>query len=309
MNKGKKPQDKKEEPQEIESTGTFEFSNNSYYIGGYKILVSGEKIRHGKGKLVTRGINGTNIGEESYEGNWANDKFNGYGEYHYSNGDIYKGEFVDGLFKGNGVYYCADGTKYEGQFSNHKFHGSGIYYDADGILWKGEFREGFFSSKDQARLKEERRITNKISEYEKIPITNFFNLWEETLSKVDKKNAKEQLSPFFADKETLSEYIKDPYPKFEEKPYDKWNEVFKFAFNPSNYKAFVGGTLGEKTFKFVDTNRVLCHQFSEDLQPGQVIEIHSNLGERNVYLGLAFNKLLDRWQLIHFKDEVVKIKK
>jgi hypothetical protein len=32
-----------------------------------------------------------------------------------------------------------------------------------------------------------------------IKITNFFNLWEETLSKVDKKNAKEQLSPFFAD--------------------------------------------------------------------------------------------------------------
>lgn len=309
--KNKKQQEKKEEPTEIESTGYFEFSNNTYYEGGYKTLLpQGHKIRHGHGKLVSRGINNSSIGEEYYIGNWLNDKFNGYGEYKYSNGDEYKGDFKDGLFNGNGVYICCDGTKYEGQFLNHKFHGSGTYYDFDNIAWKGEYRDGYFSSKDQAILKEERRITNKVNHLANCPITEFYKSWEEIITKVDKKTAKDHLLVFFGDKETLGNAIKEPYPKFEDKTYDKWNEVLKFAFtNTQNYQAFVGGTLENNTFKFIEGTRILSPQFTEELSHGQVVETLTALGDRNVYLAFAYNKTLDKWQMIYFKDETVKHKK
>jgi hypothetical protein len=35
------------------------------------------------------------------------------------------------------------------------------------------------------------------------------------------------LTPFFANAENTSEFVSDPYPKYEEKQPDKWNEWFK----------------------------------------------------------------------------------
>ena len=299
-------QEKKEEVQEIESTGKFSFENNTFYEGGYKILVSGEKVRHGKGRLFSPGFFGQ-LGEEFYDGDWVNDKFEGFGIYQYSNGDYYKGEFKNGSFNGNGEYVCTEGTKYIGEFVNNKFHGRGKYFDSDGLEWKGEFREGFYSSKQQAQLKEEARLYQKNLIYENYP-KEFFKKWEETISKVDKKTAKDLLSPFFGDKD-LANYIKDPFTKFDEKPYDKWNELFKFCFNSANiFKVTVGGAPGQE-LKLIDKNRILCSQFNEDLIMGQVIETTTTLGDRNVYLGLGFNQIQDKWQLIFVKDETIKHKK
>jgi hypothetical protein len=38
------------------------------------------------------------------------------------------------------------------------------------------------------------------------------------------------LSPFFATGESCGEYVSEPYPKFEEKQPDKWNEWFKAQY-------------------------------------------------------------------------------
>ena len=310
MSKAKvdKNKQQKEEVQEYESTGTFELPNNTYYIGTYKKLINGNTIRTGYGKLVHRGINNSQIGEEYYEGNWENDKFNGFGKYQYSNGDVYTGEFKDNLHHGNGILKCIDGTSYEGQFENHKFHGRGTFYDIDGIAWRGEFREGFFSSKDQPRLKEERRIRNKVEEMQRLPYDKFFKQWEEVYSKLDKKTAKEQLSQFFASQETMGSYIKDPFPKLDEKNNDKWNEAFKFVFNQGN-TIKINICRDDSINLFFDINRVLSEQFTEELSNGQVIEIASCLNERTIYLAIAYSFNLNRWLVIHFKDETVKLKK
>ena len=45
----------------------------------------------------------------------------------------------------------------------------------------------------------------------------FFPHFQETFAKSDKKTFKDNLLPFFANSEHCSEYVSEPYPKFEEK--------------------------------------------------------------------------------------------
>ena len=44
-----------------------------------------------------------------YEGNFANDKFNGYGEYYHDDGWCYKGYFKDSVEHGEGIRYDKKG--------------------------------------------------------------------------------------------------------------------------------------------------------------------------------------------------------
>lgn len=55
------------------------------------------KEKNGKGKLEDL-VNGS-----VYEGEFVNDKKEGYGEEQYKDGSVYKGEFKNGLKEGNGV--------------------------------------------------------------------------------------------------------------------------------------------------------------------------------------------------------------
>lgn len=343
-NKDKIKDKNNEDISEYNSVGYFELPNCSYYEGDFKTttissngFTTVSKIREGYGKLVHRGLLKSKIGEEYYIGYWKNDQFHGKGEYYYSNGDVYKGEFKEGQHDGKGVLTCVNGNKYEGYFKNHRFHGQGKFYDIDGIIWEGEFRDGFYSSENQPQLKEEKRIINKIKEMIKIPYDSFYKEWESKYSKIDKKTAKDILSQFFGNSENIGEYIKEPYPKLEDKNNDKWNEAFKFAFSISNnntnivshnlqmlgyleddninnsnntncyYKVNVGMSDGE--YLTIDPDRILERQFNENLESGQIIEIISNLSERTVYLSLAYNKLLSKWLVVSFKDETVKTKK
>lgn len=307
MSKQKQDKNKiKEEIQEYDSTGTFYFSNNSIYVGAYKRLSTGSIFRSGFGKLTHKGINNTEIGEEYYEGQWENDMFNGKGKYQYSNGDLYIGDFKDNMHHGNGILKCADGTSYEGQFENHKFHGTGTFFDKDGIAWRGEFREGFYSSKEQAMLKEEKRILNKLKEWEEYPMKYFYKQWEEVYLKADKKTGKEQLSQFFASNENSGENILGPYIKIDEKPIDKWNDAFKLIFT-SNYKVNIGRENSEMIY--IDSKRILKQQFNENLSNGQVFEVTFNQNERIISMGLVYNEEVNKLLLIFFKDEVIKQKK
>ena len=66
--------------------------------------------------------------KEWYEGNY-DDNYNldGYGVFHYENGDIYEGLFKEGVREGIGEYTYEDGCAYYGEWKNDKKHGQGSF--------------------------------------------------------------------------------------------------------------------------------------------------------------------------------------
>ena len=81
------------------------------------------------------------INHWTYFGQWKDDKINGKGKlYDKNNNLIYEGEFVNNKFEGNGTYYFQDGSFYCGQLLDNKKHGKGIiYYENGKIKYDGEF--------------------------------------------------------------------------------------------------------------------------------------------------------------------------
>lgn len=106
----------------------------------------------------------------TYEGQWKDNLFNGYGIMKYANGDIYEGYFKDGQCHGHGIkrqggftstsatIYTGDwangvkqgygvmddigkGEKYLGNWSDNKKHGCGLIVTLDGIYYEGLFMQ------------------------------------------------------------------------------------------------------------------------------------------------------------------------
>ena len=46
-------------------------------------------------------------------------------------------------------------------------------------------------------------------------------------AKSDKKTYKDNLAGFFATVESCIDFVQEPYTKYEERPPDKWNDIFK----------------------------------------------------------------------------------
>eukprot|EP00340_Litonotus_pictus_P006322 CAMPEP_0170518496 /NCGR_PEP_ID=MMETSP0209-20121228/4172_1 /TAXON_ID=665100 ORGANISM="Litonotus pictus, Strain P1" /NCGR_SAMPLE_ID=MMETSP0209 /ASSEMBLY_ACC=CAM_ASM_000301 /LENGTH=237 /DNA_ID=CAMNT_0010804075 /DNA_START=22 /DNA_END=732 /DNA_ORIENTATION=- len=205
---------------EITSYGKFEFKNKIVYIGSYKQTSAG-RFRHGKGKVFHSTSDNIKGCQETYEGDWFEDKKQGYGLYTYSNGDIYEGEFFGDMHQGYGKYYFTDGSHYEGEWFNHKMHGSGHYWDISGSIWSGEFRNGEYMSKEQARLKEEKRIEKKIDNM-KSEFKVFLNEWETKSKNSNKKNLKENLKTLFAFQTLMGAYVEGPFPQYDQKTFDEW---------------------------------------------------------------------------------------
>jgi hypothetical protein len=291
----------KEEIKEIVSYGKFEFQNKILYIGWFKQLTTGVKIREGKGKVIHPSNDNTEVGQETYEGDWVNDKMEGYGIYHYSNGDIYDGEWKDNQHNGFGKYFFTDGSHYEGEWKDHRMHGTGKFFDINGICWTGEFREGMYISKEQARLKEEKRIQKKIAKLKETP-NAFFKAWDEVFVKIDKKNFKDLLSPFFAKLENMGLHImvgKEGFPKLEDKSPDKWNEAFKFVrANIVN----VHVPLNNKDTIILPVGNLVAEQLTEDVSSGQVVEIQCALENKKVNIVLAFSRELDKWLVAAYQE-------
>jgi len=302
--KGKDNKDKLEEITETTGYGKFEFQNKILYIGSYLQYSNGVRIRDGKGKIIHPSNDNTQYGQEYYEGDWKNDRMEGYGIYNYSNGDVYEGQWLDNMHQGNGKMYFTDGSRYEGEWKDHKMHGSGSYWDINNVNWSGEFREGQFISKDQAKLKEEKRILKKITKMREIPYM-FLKLWEEAFAKVDKKNVKELITPFFAKLENMSSYVKEIFPKFEDRSLDKWNEAIKFVLNIKNNPVInVAKNLNE--FLFINKSNVLTQQLQEDLSSGQIIEIHTKIELRTINLALAYHREVNKWLIVHYTEIIEK---
>ena len=105
------------------------YENGEYYIGP---LLNG--LRNGKGVIYYKN------GKMKYEGDFVNDKFEGYGKYIWENGDYYIGEFLNGLRNGKGTKYYKDGNiGYEGDFLNDNKDGFGKYYYPNGENYIGRY--------------------------------------------------------------------------------------------------------------------------------------------------------------------------
>ena len=120
--------------EETKKKGTIKYGNGDKYTGEY-IIVDGKKIKSGKGIYTwTSGAR--------YEGNFKNDKFNGYGILYYPSGEKQvEGNFINDLVNGQGNYFWENGSKYVGNFKNGKFNGYGIeYYPSGGKSIEGNFK-------------------------------------------------------------------------------------------------------------------------------------------------------------------------
>ena len=77
-----------------------------------------------------------------YYGYWINNKVNKKGKLVHREGDIYEGEWVDNKAEGFGIYTSLDGTKYEGYWVDDKQQGKGREEWPDGNIYVGDYMEG-----------------------------------------------------------------------------------------------------------------------------------------------------------------------
>ena len=80
--------------------------------------------------------------ENRYEGDYKNNKREGFGKLYLVNGNRYEGEFQNDLFTGEGKYYWPNGCKYIGGFKNDKKDGKGILYLDGGNRVEGLWKNG-----------------------------------------------------------------------------------------------------------------------------------------------------------------------
>jgi hypothetical protein len=118
--------------------GKFQFPDGALYEGEW-MEVSGVRQRHGAGKYTD--------GDETYEGQWANDTLTGDScIVRLAGGAEYTGEMQEHKYNGPGKYTWSDGALYQGGWLNSKMHGDGTYTGPDGVNWTGTFRNGAFNN-------------------------------------------------------------------------------------------------------------------------------------------------------------------
>lgn len=114
---------------------------------------------------------------EFYEGEVdENQIMNGFGTYHYENGDFYEGEFLNGLKSGQGEYKYADGSSYIGEWFKDKKHGLGTFkfkaYEITGHWHQDDFINGFNENQNSSSHQNEE---HNFFEYENESEKSFCN--------------------------------------------------------------------------------------------------------------------------------------
>ena len=327
---------KKEEPpveefEECVGEGKFVYPNHAVYIGQYRQLKTGQKIKEGKGKLYIPGSkvlaqkgkenksqNTDLIGGECYDGEWKEDKMDGYGVYLYSNGDKYEGYWSMGSQNGKGKYIFTDGRAYEGEWKMQKMHGTGSFFCLDKYSnFNGEFREGKFLTKNQEELKEEKRLIKIYEILNSVPKT-FQKSWEEACSG-DPKTINEFLTPFFANQENMGKYFNNvQFPVFDDYKPKYWMDSIKWVFEEEHEKP--GAKKGKEEEEtpleklkinlpktsddtiILEKGALLAPQLQNELDNGQVVELIATVKDRCVKLVLGYNFDLTKWLIIFFDD-------
>lgn len=157
--------------------------------------------------------------------------------------------------------------------------GEGTYIDIDGCKWTGIFVNGTFESKIQKKLIAEKELQDRINQY-KTKAVSFFK-FSEAFAKSDKKTFKENLTPFFANAEHCMDFVHEPYPKYEDKLPDKWNEFFN---------AFKNGTM--RVLSSRDEARLLKHEaiLVEQMRQklgGQIVEIDAVIADKTMTIAIC----------------------
>ncbi|KAI3812755.1 hypothetical protein L1987_17467 [Smallanthus sonchifolius] len=94
-----------------------------------------------KGKCSGSGVYYYNLNGR-YEGDWVDQKYDGYGVETWAKGSRYRGQYRQGLRHGYGVYRFYTGDMYAGEWFKGQCHGCGIHTCEDGSRYSGEFKGG-----------------------------------------------------------------------------------------------------------------------------------------------------------------------
>ena len=133
---------KKRNKTKLENCGIMIFPIRQEFINRKYIKENGEyyngqrmnNLKHGKGKIYYKN------GNIKYEGDFVNDKYDGYGKYFWENGEYYIGNWMNGLKYGKGKEYYKNGSiKYDGDFVNDKYEGYGKYIYENGEYYNGQW--------------------------------------------------------------------------------------------------------------------------------------------------------------------------
>jgi hypothetical protein len=90
---------------------------------------------------------------------------------------------------------------------------------------------------------------------------------------------KDNLAPFFNKPEELASLIQDPYPEFNDKPADQWNEAFHKLVDEGDYhcKAIPNAT----DAAIIEHERILIDQLSES-PGGQIVEFSKFVDSKTI---------------------------
>ena len=139
---------------------------------------------NGKGILVLKGD------RIKYEGEFVNNKFEGYGKYYFESGKYYIGQWLNDMQHGKGKIYdkngkvilegdfkydhldgigkifLSDGNYFIGQYKKGKAHGEGKVYDKNGnVLYLCLFFDGKLIDKEKQYNKKYNNYMGQIMDY------------------------------------------------------------------------------------------------------------------------------------------------
>ena len=114
----------------FDGRGRLILHKGDYYEGEFK-----QNKANGFGKYV-------NTKGEIYIGNWKDDRQEGEGELILKDGSRYNGQFKEGKKNGKGKITWNDSSYYEGDFINNYYDGYGVYMMRNKKAYIGEWKRG-----------------------------------------------------------------------------------------------------------------------------------------------------------------------
>mmetsp|Transcript_32417 Transcript_32417/g.23950 ORF Transcript_32417/g.23950 Transcript_32417/m.23950 type:complete len:141 (-) Transcript_32417:37-459(-) len=130
----------------------------------------------------------------------------------------------------------------------------------------------------------------------------YFVLFAETFAKSDKKTFKENLLPFFASADQIREYVQEPFPKFEEKAPDKWNDWFRQLYSEGRCQVRALPSKEESTL--LPKENILIEQLREK-PGGQLVEVQHQVNDKVNFVAVLCDLPSENWVLVYYAEKPV----
>lgn len=75
-----------------------------------------------------------------YQGEWINQKPDGFGKIYFPNGEYFEGEFNEGKAKGFGRFFYNNNAFFEGNIDENRAEGEG-FYESNDVRFKGTWEQ------------------------------------------------------------------------------------------------------------------------------------------------------------------------